>query len=350
MDFDSMDPEQLKILQGLMYPHAAKTSALAEQLRQAQALQSGSNEYATGPGATTGSALFGGLANAMRTIRGGMDSKRIRGEQEQEFQNTGRDAGTMYGLRRAMAGDQAKQLAAQRLADTAATNSEWDRRHPTTGGQKSEEELSYLQAKADYLSAQAAGMGHDPTKSLKTENLKLQNKKLERSLNNAATKEGAGKQLPAATLDELAGIDTATKQLDGLLETFTRTNQGGISGKAGGALTRALGLQGTSAAEYEGAASSVRQGVGKILEGGKLAAGDEVKYKNMLPKPGDSADVVKQKVQSLKAYLSQLKSDRLTTLKAGGYAVPGGGAAPAASGLTPEEAAEMAQLQKELGQ
>jgi len=64
------------------------------------------------------------------------------------------------------------------------------------------------------------------------------------------------------------------------------------------------------------------QAAGKIMEGGKLAAGDEMKYRQMLPRPGDSDDVVRQKVAGMKDFLRALAQARAKGLQESGYNVP----------------------------
>ena len=91
--------------------------------------------------------------------------------------------------------------------------------------------------------------------------------------------------------------------------------------KAAGAVTDALNLQGTDAAEYRAAAQLAQQAAGKIVEGGKLAAGDELKYRKMMPQPGDSPEVVKQKAEGMKSFLRDLASRRARAFKESGYNV-----------------------------
>lgn len=160
--------------------------------------------------------------------------------------------------------------------------------------------------------------------ALKREALDLQNQKLKKTLaaRPKAPKGDGGKLLPATTVEGLAELPVAQKAVDDLVGTFHRLNMGGMSGRAGNAVTGLLGLQGTDSAEYNAAAKLAMQAAGKILEGGKLAAGDEVKYAAMLPRAGDAPDVVAQKAEGMKAFLGELASRRGKGLKAAGYNVP----------------------------
>lgn len=133
---------------------------------------------------------------------------------------------------------------------------------------------------------------------------------------------GAGKELPTGSLSELADYEVAEKAIDDLAGAFNALKMGGAEGKLGSAATKGLGLQGTDSAQYNADAKQAMQFVGKILEGGKLAAGDEVKYEAMLPKAGDSDAVVAAKVNGLKAKLRQQRAAKLKAYGSGGYKTP----------------------------
>lgn len=136
--------------------------------------------------------------------------------------------------------------------------------------------------------------------------------------------------LPTSALSELSDIDTASAQLAKLDTDFRALEQSGTWAKYRARASDTLGQQDGPAAVYAAKARLAMQGVGKILEGGKLAAGDEAKYREMLPKPGDSLEVLKAKVDGLRGFLSEMKSQRIKTYKAGGYRAPED--APAVSG------------------
>lgn len=144
---------------------------------------------------------------------------------------------------------------------------------------------------------------------------------------------GAGKTLPATVLEGLADLPTAVKAIDDLAVTHKRLGMGGIKGRVSGAVTDALQLRGTDAAEFNADALVAMQGVGKIMEGGKLAAGDEVKYRRMLPQPGDSDEVVESKRKNAAAFLKNLVQGRIETLRKGGYQVPDVGTQTTATGM-----------------
>lgn len=159
--------------------------------------------------------------------------------------------------------------------------------------------------------------------------LELQQKKLDvwsKYLGSKRSGKGGAKKdeertLPVSEVDALADSDLAVEELDRLAAKHGELSMGSASAKAGNAATRLLGLQGTDSAAYAAERRRVAQSVGKILEGGKLAAGDELKYERMLPQPGDPPTLVKQKTDGLKQMLRDFKAKRSRALKSAGYRV-----------------------------
>jgi hypothetical protein len=139
----------------------------------------------------------------------------------------------------------------------------------------------------------------------------------------AAGNKAEGKVLPAETASGIADLPVAMRQLEGLGKRFTDLNMSGVAGRVGSAVAGFPGMGGSDASQYNADALLAMQGVGKIMEGGKLAAGDEAKYRNMLPKGGDSAEVATQKIASAKRFLSDLVDTRKKFLSDSGYKVPG---------------------------
>lgn len=130
------------------------------------------------------------------------------------------------------------------------------------------------------------------------------------------------RQLPASDLKELSDIDVAIDQMNDLVKLHKDLDLGGFFEGIKGVATEKLDLQNTKAAKFLARSKIVQQGVGKILEGGKLAAGDEAKYKTMLPKPGDSAAVLEEKQRAMLDYLQSLKRKGIKTFQAAGFQVP----------------------------
>jgi len=114
--------------------------------------------------------------------------------------------------------------------------------------------------------------------------------------------------VPASIKLELSGYDAADEELAKLEDDFKRLNVGGGGlARVAARGSEALGLN-NDYTEYIDAARRAMQGVGTILEKGKLAAGDELKYRKLLPEPGDSPQRMKAKIEGLRAYLKSLKT------------------------------------------
>ncbi len=138
----------------------------------------------------------------------------------------------------------------------------------------------------------------------------------------AAAEKAKGHQLSPSTLTDLSDAKTAIAGLDSLGKAFEALEMDGTFAKYAGKATDILDLQGTDAAEYKAAALRGMQGVGKIMEGGKLATSDEDKYRRMLPRAGDSKDIARKKIAESKAFLSELVQNRINVLREAGYNVP----------------------------
>lgn len=123
--------------------------------------------------------------------------------------------------------------------------------------------------------------------------------------------------LSAEKVEELAGYDTAISAMEDVGRKFDERNMGSMLNSAG------KFVRGSDAQAFEAEMRVVRQVVGKILEGGKLQAADEQKYREMMPAPGESPRVAATKVQSLVTMLRRDKENRLKALKDYGYRMPG---------------------------
>lgn len=144
-----------------------------------------------------------------------------------------------------------------------------------------------------------------------------------------ATKGGAAPKettLSTSALNDLADVDVAIGALEGLSSEFDRLDMGSDTARMSNAvlpLTRSLGIS-TDAGEFDARLRMTMQGVGKILEGGKLAQSDEAKYQSMILKPGDSAAAKKAKTAGMVDFLKDIKSGRIKIYREAGYKVPGG--------------------------
>lgn len=132
------------------------------------------------------------------------------------------------------------------------------------------------------------------------------------------------RQLPATTVEELSSVTPAINTLTDLTNYYKSLDLGGF-------ITRQAAKLGEAAPEkiqmFEAAANPVRQVVGKVLEGGKLADSDIQRYLLMLPKPGNSDAVVDKKLQTLTKVLNDIRAAKVKELREAGFQV--GGEAPA---------------------
>jgi hypothetical protein len=130
-----------------------------------------------------------------------------------------------------------------------------------------------------------------------------------------------GKTMPAGEVAELADIQTASESLDQLLAVFNKkVPSTGVVEQIG---SRVEGVvPNTSVSQYNDAALAAMQAVGLIMENGKLAAGDEQKYRKMFPKAGDSEETAAAKVANIKAMLATKARNRTGALSTAGFRPP----------------------------
>lgn len=126
---------------------------------------------------------------------------------------------------------------------------------------------------------------------------------------------GGGHVLPAGEASQVGQYDAALSQLDNLAK------QHGLKTGVMSWLTQHL--PGTDAAKYEDLRKVAAQGIGYILEGGKLTESDLVRYMEMLPAPTDSLDRAQNKVDALRRDIAGRKTSKLEGLGKAGYNVSG---------------------------
>lgn len=78
---------------------------------------------------------------------------------------------------------------------------------------------------------------------------------------------------------------------------------------------------GAEAKSRQAAIQLVKQIIGKGLEGGVLRKEDEAKYERIIPTLSDAPEVVKSKIQGLRAALARKKDEHLSALEDAGYDV-----------------------------
>jgi hypothetical protein len=126
---------------------------------------------------------------------------------------------------------------------------------------------------------------------------------------------GNGPTIPAGEAAQVASYDAALQQLDNLAK------QHGV--KTGGMSWLTQHLPGTDASKYDDLRRVAAQGIGYILEGGKLTESDLVRYMEMLPSPTDGLERAQNKVEALRRDIAGRKGSKLEGLDRAGYNVTG---------------------------
>lgn len=130
------------------------------------------------------------------------------------------------------------------------------------------------------------------------------------------------KDLPSTTVMELADVPTAINQVGALMNSYKKYGMGTTSAKMSSMLPGAVGKAfGTDVSKFEADAKLAMQGVGKIMEGGKLAAGDEAKYQSILAEARNDPGLAEAKIAEAQAFLRSLVDNRIKALRAANYNV-----------------------------
>jgi hypothetical protein len=130
----------------------------------------------------------------------------------------------------------------------------------------------------------------------------------------------AGQKLPATEAAAFGDADASVQSLDDLKSAYDKEIASGFGHKFTGVTQF---VPGTDATKYADMMRPTSQSVGTFLENGKLSNGDEAKYLNMLPSPGDSAARAAAKIDNLKRLIDLKKQGKLQSLSAAGFDVAG---------------------------
>lgn len=291
------------------------TAPTDAEKQQALIAAIGKQRAAAQLGLLTGDRVLGGFGHAM------LGDAQKQEEVAQRDEAAGSAAGAralamaLAAQEKAKADKRAEETAAALAAERKADNARADR------GQVIQGQL--LQATLAGLGLRAGSDARDAQKDARIEADKAK-----------------GEKLPATTVMEMADLPTAQRLVGDLSAKFDEL---GMSSKVAGVsnmLPQSVGRAfGTDSAKFNDAAMIAMQGVGKIMEGGKLAANDETKYKRMLPQPGMNEAEAKQAVKNAQGYLQELYTNRVNALRKQGYNVAGlpvAGASPTNPSGTPD--------------
>lgn len=134
-----------------------------------------------------------------------------------------------------------------------------------------------------------------------------------------AAKTAGGRDIPATQATALGGTISAISQLDTMMGSIGDVNlQFGPSDKL-----RTLNPWDTTAKGINQLSFATKQLIGKGLEGGVLRKEDEEKYDKIIPKLGDTKDVLQKKYEQLREMLSTKYSGELTGLSSAGFNTSG---------------------------
>lgn len=126
------------------------------------------------------------------------------------------------------------------------------------------------------------------------------------------------KILPATNVSALSDINSSINQLDTLAKSA-----GTIKGLTFTPVDIALSKDpfNVSAKSFNQLVASTKQVIGKGLEGGVLRKEDEAKYDKIIPKLGDTKEVLQNKYSQLRNMLVEKQNSQLTGYEQGGYDV-----------------------------
>jgi hypothetical protein len=139
-----------------------------------------------------------------------------------------------------------------------------------------------------------------------------------KKLANEIKKTENGKILPAGTATGIGDIVSSVNMLDNLASKI-----GSIKGLTYSPADNIKGLDpwDTGAQNFKQIVASTKQVIGKGLEGGVLRKEDEYKYDKIIPKMGDTKEVLQVKYANLRDLLINKHSNTVNSLKQAGYNV-----------------------------
>ncbi len=128
--------------------------------------------------------------------------------------------------------------------------------------------------------------------------------------------------LPASQSTDLADVRSSREQLRELMTTATTMGFGTGNPYIERARTSDLNpfrALDPKASAFKQMTAATKQIIGKGLEGGVLRKEDEFKYEAIIPRPGDTSEILKQKAVQLVNLLSQKETNTAQSLKQSGF-------------------------------
>lgn len=150
--------------------------------------------------------------------------------------------------------------------------------------------------------------------------LSLEERKLALDFIQAQNK-GSGRTMPAASATALSGTLQGIDQMQTLINQIPDFSKKGLAGPVGS--LRRFNPYDADAQAFQQYVNTYKQVIGKGLEGGVLRKEDEAKYEKIIPRMGDTEEVLKRKAKQLQDMLINKYNTDITSLQRAGYNVKG---------------------------
>ena len=136
-------------------------------------------------------------------------------------------------------------------------------------------------------------------------------------IKNDREKKNIGRIMPAASATNLSGTQQGINQMATLMEQIPKYAKLGLAGPIGS--LRRFNPYDTNAQAFQQYVNTYKQIIGKGLEGGVLRKEDESKYEKIIPRMGDTEEVLMRKAQQLQEMLINKYNTDLEALYNAGY-------------------------------
>lgn len=150
--------------------------------------------------------------------------------------------------------------------------------------------------------------------------LSLEERKLALDFMQAQNK-GSGRTMPAASATALSGTLQGIDQMQTLINQIPDFSKKGLAGPVGS--LRRFNPYDADAQAFQQYVNTYKQVIGKGLEGGVLRKEDEAKYEKIIPRMGDTEEVLKRKAKQLQDMLINKYNTDISSLERAGYNVKG---------------------------
>lgn len=150
--------------------------------------------------------------------------------------------------------------------------------------------------------------------------LSLEERKLALDYMQAQDK-GSGRAMPATSATALSGTLQGIDQMQTLMNQIPDFSKKGLAGPVGS--LRRFNPYDADAQAFQQYVNTYKQVIGKGLEGGVLRKEDEAKYEKIIPRMGDTEEVLKRKAKQLQDMLINKYNTDISSLERAGYNVKG---------------------------